>query len=108
MKPHKHAEVAHAYIDGKECEYWSEWDKTWQPIYSISYFNNLELKVRIKPKPDYTEELTLFWNKAVPLISYRGMGQEWLQDGKHYQPLGDFVITWDGETGEPISIRKKK
>jgi hypothetical protein len=57
---HKHAEVAHAFIDGKECEYWYEWNNTWEPISHLSYFNNLELKVRVKPEQEEPQYLYVY------------------------------------------------
>jgi hypothetical protein len=86
---HKHAEVAHAYIDGKECEYWSHWDKRWQPISAMSYFNNLELKVRIKPEPK--PDAIRYYN-----ISQFGSVHEYKREDIE---SWDLEITFDGETG---------
>jgi hypothetical protein len=96
---HKNAEVAHAFLDGIECEGWLEYSQKWFEILNLADFNKFET-VRIKPKPDWTEERTLFWNKCVNFVAYDSMGSEWLKDGKHYTKLGNFKLTFDGETGK--------
>jgi len=98
---HKHAEVIKAFVDGIECEFQGETSKNWYELDSLHQFINYD-NVRIKPEPklDWTEERTLFWNKCISFVSYEGMGSEWLKDGKHYTKLGNFKLTFDGETGE--------
>jgi hypothetical protein len=96
---HKHAEVIKAFVDGIECEYWREDHETWGLINRLSDFDSYKT-VRIKPKPDWIEERTLFWNKCINFVSYEGMGSEWLKDGKHYANLGNFKLTFDGITGD--------
>jgi hypothetical protein len=90
---HKHAEVAHAYIDGKECEYWSHWDKRWQPISAISYFNNLEIKVRIKPVPKPNVVAFAKVYSYENFIAYIGLAHPEQDD------MDNLKLTWDGETG---------
>ena len=51
---HKNAEVVKAFVDGIECEYWSEGYRNW---IQITELNELELdKVRIKPEPPKEKE----------------------------------------------------
>jgi hypothetical protein len=98
MKPHKHAEVIKEFVDGKDCEYFDSLTKHWEKIEDLGDF--VFDIVRIKPKPDWIEERTLFWNKCINFVSYKGMGSEWLKDGKHYANLGNFRLTFDGITGD--------
>ena len=46
---HKHGEIIKAWLDGEECEFWSQSFDEWQPITSLCPFL-IEVKVRIKPK----------------------------------------------------------
>jgi hypothetical protein len=107
---HKHAELIKAWADGatiekKEilCKFTyneeprvveTKWVEELNPMWVLNE------EYRIKPREDWTEERTLFWNKAVQFIEYATIRKEWLKDGNHYQPLGNFVITFDGETGK--------
>jgi hypothetical protein len=52
---HKNAEVAHAFLDGIECEWLSEWNNIWKPILCLTTFD-ADTKVRIKPEPQKEEE----------------------------------------------------
>jgi hypothetical protein len=85
---HIHAEVLHAYVYGKTCEYWSNNSNQWQVIHLLDTFDWAD-KVRIKPepKPDvvrYTQ-VTL---SGTDILSY----QEYLLD--------NLKLTFDGETGK--------
>ena len=51
---HKHAEVIKAFVDGKECEYWSHGYGNWMPIIELSEFDFDD--VRIKPYPQQESE----------------------------------------------------
>jgi hypothetical protein len=103
MKPHKHAEVIKAWADGKECEYYfcNETTQGWVPLTDLRDFHYQE-SVRIKPEPklDWTEERILFWNKGIGSIAPNGIGDRWLKDYTHYTKLGNFKLTFDGETRE--------
>jgi len=98
---HKNAEVLHAYVDGKTCEYWSNDSNKWQVIHLLETFDWADkVRIKLEPKKDWIEERTLFWNKCVNFVAYDSMGSEWLKDGKHYTKLGNFKLTFDGETRE--------
>jgi hypothetical protein len=53
MKPHKHAEVIKAFVDGVECEYFQ--CEKWWDIQYISQFQVFDY-VRIKPEPIIRKE----------------------------------------------------
>jgi len=100
---HIHEEVIKAWLDGKECEYYfgNETTQGWVLLTDLRAFYYEEfVRIKPEPKPDWTEERTLFWNKCISFVSYEGMGSEWLKDGKHYTKLGNFKLTFDGETRE--------
>jgi hypothetical protein len=93
MKPHRHAEIIKAFVDGKECEYW--WNhRTWETVDNLKEFDLYE-KVRIKPepKPDVVNYLEIGDNKQnsiyVPRIEYACNFNE-----------ANLKIIWDGETGK--------
>jgi hypothetical protein len=51
---HKNSEIIKAFVDGIECEYWSEGYHNW---IQITELNELELDtVRIKPEPPKEQE----------------------------------------------------
>ena len=72
---HIHAEVLHAYVYGKTCEYWSNNSNQWQVIHLLDTFDWAD-KVRIKPepKPDIEETVLasygvdglVIFNRAIP------------------------------------------
>jgi hypothetical protein len=52
MKPHKHAEVIKAFIEGIECE-WSAHSKGWWKIDDLDTFDwASEVRIKPEPKPD--------------------------------------------------------
>jgi hypothetical protein len=57
---HKNAEVLHAYVDGKTCEYWSNNSNKWQVIHLLETFDWAN-KVRIKPEPVISSEYLIFY-----------------------------------------------
>ena len=98
---HKHAELIKAWADGAEIQQYminlDEWaDCTYNPSWNV----NKTYRIKPEPKPDWIEKRTLFWNMAVNVVEYEGMGKEWLKDGKHYRAMGNFILTFDGETGD--------
>ena len=52
---HKHSEIIKAWLDGVECEYYSERMHLWCGIEKLSYFDSYA-KVRIKPEPQKEED----------------------------------------------------
>ena len=98
---HKHAEMIKAWADGAIIEEYrpnlDQWAKPEPyPIWDARF----AYRIKPEPKPDWIEERTLFWNKCVNFVAYDSMGSEWLKDGKHYTKLGNFKLTFDGETRE--------
>jgi hypothetical protein len=102
---HKHAELIKAWADGAKIEArylkadgWTPWELKEDTFYWFD--TGAEYRIKPEPKPDWIEERTLFWNKCVNFVAYDSMGSEWLKDGKHYTKLGNFKLTFDGETRE--------
>ena len=58
---HKHSEIIKAWLDGVECEYYSERMHLWCGIEKLSYFDSYA-KVRIKPQPVIREEYLVFYS----------------------------------------------
>jgi hypothetical protein len=56
---HKHAELIKAWLDGKECEFWSDSLDDWQPISSIYGFMAGEA-VRLKPELEEPQYLYVY------------------------------------------------
>ena len=90
---HKHAEVIKAFVDGIECEYWSQSFDEWQPITSLCPFL-IEVKVRIKPepKPDFIAFIRVY-----PFIKDTAHTTNAYFKKETYDNL---MVTFDGETNE--------
>jgi len=83
---HKHAEVIKAFIDGVECEWLSEWNNIWKPIYCLNLFD-VDIKVRIKPEPQQEPQYLYVYNHisvGKPLMSPTLMKDtsDWIYLGK--------------------------
>jgi len=61
MKPHRHAEVIKAFVDGKECEFLIPYADKWEKINFLSDFENRET-VRVKPQPIVREDYLIIWD----------------------------------------------
>ena len=97
MKPHKHAEVIKAWADGAEIQSKVS-NSDWVDCSVPHWYEGSEY--RIKLRPDYVEEITVFKNMAVGLINYINKDTHWLKNPNHYSPIGNMRITFDGETGQ--------
>ena len=102
---HIHAELIKAWADGAEIQFKSkEPFDDWQDCTDDPDWNETEgecyYRIKPEPKPDVVEEMTLFWNKAVKFKPPTINVSPWLNDARHYQELGNFKLTFDGETGE--------
>ena len=93
MKPHINAEVAHAFLDGKECEYYfcNEVSQGWFPITDLRDFYYQE-SVRIKPipKPDIVDYLAVSNKSSQDLVKLN-----WVKFD-----TANLRLIWDGETLE--------
>jgi len=93
MKPHINAEVAHAFLDGIECEYYfcNEVSQGWFPITDLRDFYYQE-SVRIKPipKPDTVDYLFVADKDLIHVPEIN-----WV-----YEITANLKLTWDGETGK--------
>ena len=49
-KPHKHAEVIHAFADGAEIQYQNPCGKVWRDIKEPSFLDNFNYRVKPEPK----------------------------------------------------------
>ena len=98
MKPHKHADLIKAWADGANIELNLHGD--WVDVPNPDWIEVYQYRIKPEPKPDITTERTLFWNKAIGVLLHDGLAREWLKDGKYYEVLGDFKITFDGKTGK--------
>ena len=90
MKPYRNADVIKAWLDGKECEYWSQSFDEWQPIKSLlSFF--IEVKVRIKPepKPDFSVR-----------VCVNSDALDGLDINVSTSKKMNLLLTFDGETNE--------
>jgi hypothetical protein len=92
MKPHRHAEVIKAFVDGKECEYWWDDHEHWEKIIVLHIFELYDL-VRIKPepKPDIVTYLSKEFHHLV--------GYKWHESNFKFDTTL-LKIIWDGETNE--------
>ena len=56
MTRHKHADIIHAWAEGAEVEYWSDYYKAWCSYNPLSF--SPDTKYRIKPKePEWWEDI---------------------------------------------------
>ena len=79
---HKHAELIHAWADGAKIQFreTGHWLDTAKPSWDVHY----EYRIKPEPKPDVVE-CVLLWR-----IDRCGMTQ----------PVGEFRLVTDGETGK--------
>lgn len=95
-KPHKHADLIKAWADGAEVEYFSSWHSKWVPCPSPLWDCDKDYRIKPEPKPDYVEKCSLHMN-----LSWRyGQPPEHLKHAHHYVEVGEFKLTFDGETGK--------
>jgi hypothetical protein len=81
MKPHRHAEVIKAFVDGKECEYFDSLTKHWEKIEDLGDF--VFDIVRIKPI-----------DTVAFLQVYKGKVNFFVKESD-----GNLKVIFDGETG---------
>ena len=96
MKPHKHAEVLRAIADGKEAQWQSELDGSWNtPTPYNNPISDSHLNWRIKPEPKPDVSLAYFANPTIeveedgPLVEWTGTWSKC-----------NLRLTFDGETGQ--------
>jgi hypothetical protein len=96
---HKNSEIIKAWLDGEECEYWSQSFDEWQPITSLCPFL-IEVKVRIKPepKPDIVDYLFVSNKSDQDLVKLN-----WVKFD-----TANLRLIWDGETLELIDAEVLK
>ena len=98
MKKHKHAEIIAAYIDGIQCEYYSERMYRWCEIDELSDFDSYA-KVRIKPQPVIREEYLVFLEISKSWASYPR------QQYSLQKPLSkQFKLTYKDDVLEKVDI----
>ena len=99
MKPHKHAEAIKAWADGYEIEMFNS-DGEWVDVPYPSWALSMEYRIKREPKPDIVEEAYLFGNMAIPITANLkdASWDRWLNNGSAYKVVGEFKLTYDGET----------
>ena len=95
MKTKNLNEISELLTSLRELEWLPEWFDCKKPNFNSTYH-----EWRVKPRPDYTEELTLFWNPCVGLTKGIDKYSQYLTDSRNYKIYGNFKITIDGENGE--------
>jgi hypothetical protein len=69
---HKHSEVIKAFVDGKECEYWSHGYGNWMPITELSEFDFDDVRIKPYPQQESEPQYLYFYNHITvgkPLMS---------------------------------------
>ena len=107
----KHADLIKAWADGAQiqrCQIYCRYEynsdintikEEWIDDPCPSWAWNIEY--RFKPRPDITEEITLFSNKAIRIYDDKIPGmKEWLNNSAHFSIFGNFKVTYDGATHE--------
>lgn len=92
MKPHKHAEIIHAWADGAEIEYL--WGSGWMPMPKHPNWSE-DSVYRIKPEPKPDISLAYFANPHIE-VEEDGPSIEWTGTWKKC----NLRLTFDGETGQ--------
>lgn len=95
-KPHKHADLIKAWADGAEIQYLHAGSSEWETITHLNWSGDGDYRIKPEPKPDYVEKCSLHMN-----LSWRyGQPPEHLKHAHHYVEVGEFKLTFDGETGK--------
>lgn len=79
---HKHADLIHAWADGAEIQL-KRIDGTWYDLECPRWHDNNDYRIKPEPKPDVVKFTTL-----------------WQTNGYDMSEVGQFCLTWDGETGK--------
>ena len=94
--PHKHAELIKAWADGAAIEYFDIYESRWFTAVKPSWETEFKYRIKPEPKPDVVEQCTLHRN-----LGWRyGQPPEGWNHAKHFVEVGDFKLTFDGETGK--------
>jgi hypothetical protein len=95
-KPHKHAELIKAWVEGAEIEwvYATQGDgtKLWAAIPHPVWYESHEYRIKPEPKPDRSVLMNFKPSKDFPMA----LVLDWCKE--HEQPT--LKLTFDGETGE--------
>ena len=88
MKPHRHAEVIKAFVDGIECQVRDHCNESWYLVITLRAFDTAD-QARIKPEPKPNYKKYFVYHSDRPCIypcSSNG--------------IANIVLTFDGETDE--------
>lgn len=84
---HKHAEVIKAFVDGIECEFWSNEAGCWNDITGFKTFDwAVDVRIKSEPKPD------------VVLATNIGISEGYVDCSSLLKK--NIKLTFCGETGE--------
>ena len=98
MKPHKHADLIHAWADGAKIQ-WRDPkdDERWSDIKIPNWLEDCEYRIKPMPKPDVVRNITV----EATLKCGETCGEAFVQvfkSGKYIFP--NLRLTFDGETGK--------
>jgi len=79
----KHADLIHAWADGAQIQSRNNIGEHWQDNHLPVWANDTMYRIKPEPKPDVVKFTTL-----------------WQTNGYDMSEVGQFCLTWDGETGK--------
>lgn len=103
MKPHKHAELIKAWVEGAEIEwvYATQGDgtKLWAAIPHPAWDESHEYRIKPEPKPDL-----VMYSRVLSMQAHKDGGYyAWVSNAYTQMPSckdDNLKLTFDGETGE--------
>jgi len=100
-KPHVHAEVIHAWADGKRIQTWDDANEKWcdcNATFAYLFAPSERYRIKPEPKPDVVAEGIIELKNKLHRLDTASYRTEF-RVSEHWE-TNNIKITFDGETGK--------